>query len=206
MKTVEKILHSIKRQGALSTKTLADECGITTMGIRQHLQAMKEDGLVDFDDIRAKVGRPARQWSLTEKGHKHFSDSHNELAVSLMESVRNVFGDEGVERVIRQREQKTLTQYRDAIKDCLNLQAKLETLAYLRDSEGYMAELKQEGDSFILIENHCPICFAASKCPALCQSEKNIFQTLLSDDYQVVREEHIIKGQRRCTYRVSSRP
>ncbi|RXJ73484.1 transcriptional regulator [Veronia nyctiphanis] len=206
MKTVEKILNIIKREGSVSARALADELGLTTMGVRQHLQAMEDDGLLSFSDVRVKVGRPTRHWALTTEGHKQFADSHGDLAVALIDSIKNVFGHQGLEQVIRQREENTLAQYRDAIKDCLNLQAKLETLTYLRESEGYMAELTKDGDSFLLIENHCPICHAAEQCPALCQSEKNIFQTLLSDDYQVVREEHIIKGQRRCTYRVTAQP
>lgn len=45
MKTVDKILNKIKREGAISARVLADEMDMTTMGIRQHLQAMEDDGL-----------------------------------------------------------------------------------------------------------------------------------------------------------------
>ncbi|CZF80245.1 MULTISPECIES: helix-turn-helix transcriptional regulator [Grimontia] len=205
MKTVDKILHKIKREGAVSARVLADEMGLTTMGIRQHLQAMEDEGLLDFSDIRVKVGRPTRHWSLTAEGHRRFADSHGDLAISVIDSVESLFGEAGLKKVIQQREEKTLQHYRDALKDCHNLKAKLETLAYLRESEGYMAELQEIDDGFLLIENHCPICQAAKRCPALCKSEKNIFRTVLGDEYQVSREEHIIEGQRRCTYKVQAR-
>lgn len=133
MKTVDKILQRIKREGAVSARQLADEMGMTTMGIRQHLQAMEDDGLVDFSDIRVKVGRPTRHWSLTAEGHRRFADSHGDLAVSVIDSVQTLFGDEGLEKVIQQRQEKTLQHYRDMLKDCHNLKAKLETLAYLRE-------------------------------------------------------------------------
>lgn len=205
MKTVDKILHKIKREGAISARVLADEMGLTTMGIRQHLQAMEDEGLVDFSDIRVKVGRPTRHWSLTAEGHRRFADSHGDLAISVIDSVESLFGEAGLKKVIGQREEKTLQHYREALKDCHNLKAKLETLAYLRESEGYMAELQETEEGFLLIENHCPICKAAKRCPALCQSEQNIFRTVLGDDYLVTREEHIIEGQRRCTYKVQTR-
>ncbi|EOD81694.1 transcriptional regulator [Grimontia sp. AD028] len=205
MKTVDKILHKIKREGAVSARVLADEMGLTTMGIRQHLQAMEDEGLLDFSDIRVKVGRPTRHWSLTAEGHRRFADSHGDLAISVIDSVESLFGEAGLKKVIQQREEKTLQHYRDALKDCHNLKAKLETLAYLRESEGYMAELQEIEEGFLLIENHCPICQAAKRCPALCKSEKNIFRTVLGDEYLVTREEHIIEGQRRCTYRVQAR-
>ena len=63
-----------------------------------------------------------------------------------------------------------------------------------------MAELKEQDDHYILIENHCPICKAATRCPSLCQSELNVFTELLEDECHVSRTEHIIAGERRCTY------
>jgi predicted ArsR family transcriptional regulator len=37
-----------------------------------------------------------------------------------------------------------------------------KTLASIRTNEGYMAEIQSlDDDSFLLIENHCPICAAA---------------------------------------------
>ena len=72
----------------------------------------------------------------------------------------------------------------------------------LREQEGYMAELSQTEQGFTLIENHCPICKAATRCPNLCQSEFNVFQTLLGEDIRIERSEHIIQGQRRCLYHI----
>ena len=63
-----------------------------------------------------------------------------------------------------------------------------------------MAELQDQGDHYILIENHCPICKAATRCPSLCQSELNVFTELLKGECHVSRTEHIIAGERRCTY------
>ena len=54
-----------------------------------------------------------------------------------------------------------------------------------------------------LLENHCPICAAASSCLNFCRSELNLFQTILADVATVSREEHIIEGARRCAYKVT---
>ncbi|WBA08817.1 helix-turn-helix transcriptional regulator [Salinivibrio kushneri] len=205
MKSTDRILHTIKREGSVSAKALAEQLSMTTMGVRQHLQSLEHDGLVDFEDIRAKVGRPSRHWSLTARGHRRFADSHNDLSVVLIDSVQDVFGEQGVAKVIAQREAATFAQYQDALKDCDNLEAKLQTLTYLRESEGYMAELHRDGVDYILIEHHCPICHAAKSCPALCRSEIQLFRHLLGEAYRVEREEHIVSGQRRCTYRIGEK-
>lgn len=202
MKTSDRILHTIKRHGAVTAKQLAQEFGMTTMGARQHLQSLEDDGILAFHDVKVKVGRPTRHWSLTQQGHNQFSDRHGELTIQVIDAVENLFGKEGLAKVAAEREQSTLKQYQQALVNCDDLLSKLQTLTQLREDEGYMAELHYEGDHYVLIENHCPICKAATRCPSLCQSELNVFTELLKNDCNISRSEHIIAGERRCTYTV----
>ena len=203
MKTHEKIIQLLKIQGPLTAKTLAAELGLTTMGVRQHVQALEESGEVDFKDEKAARGRPTRYWFLTEQSNSHFANRHDELTVQLIDSVITLFGDDGLEKVIAHRETETMSNYRVALADRYGIKEKLDMLAKLRTDEGYMATVEQEGDVFWLLENHCPICAAASKCLNFCRSELEIFQALLSEVATVSREEHIIEGARRCAYKVS---
>ncbi|MGF1680951.1 helix-turn-helix transcriptional regulator [Photobacterium minamisatsumaniensis] len=202
MKTIDKILYRMKREGSVTAKKLAEEFNLTTMGVRQHLQGLEEDGLVDFKDVKVKVGRPTRHWHLTQKGHGGFTDRHGDLIIQMLDSVEALFGQDGLHQVVERRENQTFEQYRSHLATTSNLKEKLQILATLREQEGYMAELHQDGDTFVLIENHCPICHAAKRCPSLCQSELSVFQRLLGDNYQVNRNEHIIAGERRCAYRI----
>ena len=95
-----------------------------------------------------------------------------------------------------------MRNYRLALADRYGVQEKLQTLAQIRSDEGYMASVEQEEDFFWLLENHCPICAAATKCTNFCRSELQLFQSLLSDVAVVSREEHIVEGARRCAYKV----
>src|SRR5262249_15531149 len=76
-------------------------------------------------------------------------------------------------------------------------------LAEARSREGYMAECRPDGDGYLLIENHCPICTAATACQGFCRAELDVFQRALGDEVSVERAEHIIGGDRRCAYRVA---
>ncbi|OZS43241.1 helix-turn-helix transcriptional regulator [Photobacterium sanguinicancri] len=202
MKTIDKILQRMKREGDVTAKALAQELRLTTMGVRQHLQGLEESGLVDFHDVKVKVGRPTRHWRLTAQGHNQFTDRHGDLIIQMLDSVEDLFGASGLEKVINQREQQTFEQYQQALAKCENLKEKLELLTTLREQEGYMAELLHDEQGYLLVENHCPICHAAKRCPSLCQSELNVFQRLLGNEYLVVRNDHIIAGERRCAYRI----
>lgn len=203
MKTVDKILHTIKCDGPVTAKQIAIQFGITTMGARQHLQSLETDGLLECFDVKVKVGRPARHWTLTDLGQEQFSDRHGELTVQVIDAVEHLFGEDGLRKVAQEREQHTLANYQKALVDCYTLADKVHRLANLREQEGYMVDVEATEFGFRFVENHCPICRAATRCPALCQSELNVFQILLSADAEIKREEHIISGQRRCSYLIT---
>ncbi|KXO09310.1 hypothetical protein AKG98_1528 [Moritella sp. JT01] len=204
-KTSEKILSLLKVEGALTAKVLASELGLTTMGVRQHLQALEDEGDISFEDKKAVRGRPTRYWSLTTQSNSHFSDRHEELTIQLIDSVKVIFGDEGLEQLIAHREQASLALYSDRLASKVDLLGKLEALAELRSEEGYMATVVVDDKAvYWLMENHCPICAAASKCLNFCRSELNLFQTLLAPYATVEREEHIVEGARRCAYKVTA--
>ena len=205
MKTHDKIIQLLKTEGPLTAKILAEKLNLTTMGVRQHVQALEETAEVVFNDEKATRGRPTRYWSLTDKGNSRFADRHNELTVQLLDSVIAIFGDDGLEKMISHRESTTMVNYRLALADRYGVEEKLQTLAELRTVEGYMASIEKKDGVYWLIENHCPICAAATKCLSFCRSELHMFQELMDDVAWVSREEHIIDGARRCAYKVSAK-
>ncbi|MDI5834090.1 helix-turn-helix transcriptional regulator [Shewanella xiamenensis] len=203
MKTTDKIIQLLKLHGPLTAKTLAEELALTTMGVRQHLQALEEAGDVDIEDRVEGRGRPTRYWGLTEQSRTHFADRHSELSLQLIGSVKMIFGDQGLDKLIEHREQTAMQQYRSAMQGMTDITSRLTKLVELRTLEGYMATQEQADGVFWLLENHCPICSAATKCQNFCRSELQQFQQLFADIATVSREEHIIDGARRCAYRIA---
>ena len=202
----EQILYMLKSRGEQTAGAIAKRLGMTSVGARKHLQNLQNKALVAFDDRRHRVGRPKRYWSLTPKGHARFPDTHSDLTLELLDAVRGVFGDVGLDQLITARENDAKTQYAATLSQCPDTQSRVKELAHLRKSEGYMAEWRKEPNgSFLLVENHCPICAAARYCQGLCRSELNLFRNLFEPDATVDRIEHILAGARRCTYRITPR-
>lgn len=202
----EAILFSLKQKGPQTAKTLATQLNITTMGIRQHLASLKAKGLVEeAEEAKQGRGRPVRPWRLTDAGHQQFPDTHAQVAVELIASVRDLFGEAGLDSLIQQRTEQALQQYRAALAKESSLAKKVQALAQERSREGYMAEaIKDSQQSWLLIENHCPICAAATTCQGFCQSELETFQQLFADIATVKRTDHILQGARRCAYVISA--
>jgi predicted ArsR family transcriptional regulator len=202
MKTETKILNLLKNNGAMTAKFLAKELRITTMGIRQHMLKLEQKGEITFEDRKASRGRPTRYWILAEKSNIHFPDGHETLNLQLIESVKSVFGEQGLDKLIKQREKESFVIYSKILNQQNNLIAKLEALAHIRSNEGYMAQVENKQGEYWLLENHCSICAAASTCLDFCRSELQLFQQLFKNIASITREEHIMQGARRCAYRV----
>ncbi|TYK64997.1 helix-turn-helix transcriptional regulator [Colwellia echini] len=202
MKTQEKIIQLLKTQGPLTAKLMAQELGFTTMAVRQHVQGLEDSGDVIFKDEKAPRGRPTRSWSLTAQGNSRFADRHDKLSVALIGSIISLFGDDGMEKIITRQAEQEKSNYQLALADRYGIAEKLQTLARLRSSEGFMAVVEKHDGVFWLIENHCPIRAAATKNHSFCQSELEIFQWLFTDIANVTRDSHIITGARRCAYKI----
>jgi predicted ArsR family transcriptional regulator len=200
----DRILFQLKARGAQTAFDLGAELGITATGARQHLGRLESDGLVEAETRRQGRGRPKKYWRLTSRGHGRFPDRHADLTLELLQATRALFGDKGLERLVRRRESDSLAQYRQHLAPERTLAAKLAALADIRSREGYMARYLEEADgTFLFIEDHCPICAAAASCQALCRSELAIFRRVLGDGARVERVDHVLAGARRCAYRIA---
>lgn len=201
----QRVLFCLKTKGAMAARHLAGRLGVSVVAVRRQLSRLEEAGLVRFEEERRGPGRPERIWRLTADGHQRFPDSHAELTLELVASIRRVFGEEGLDRLIGQREKAMQASYDDAMRADRSLEARIGILARMRTREGYMAEYRKlEDGAFLLIENHCPICAAAQTCRGFCRSELNVFRTVLGPKARVTRTDHMLSGAPRCAYRIES--
>jgi predicted ArsR family transcriptional regulator len=202
-RTRQAILNLLKREGAMDSQTLADYLQVSAMAIRQHLYAMQDERLVTYQEQLRAMGRPAKLWQLTPEADCFFPDGYAELTLGLLESVLEAFGNQGLEKLLEVRTRHQINAYRSAIPPETDLKEKIELIAQIRTNEGYMAEIQPfDPDAWLLIENHCPICAAATACTGLCAQELEVFQAVLGQGITVERTEHIIAGARRCAYLV----
>lgn len=201
--TSDQILLLLKSKGPAQTRAIAEAMGVTRQAARLQMEKLASESLVEHVTERMGVGRPRRSWSLTAKGDERFPNTHAQLTVELLDAVRSEFGAEGLERLVKRREASTQTAYSHALDGSASLEERIDRLTQIRISEGYMAEWTHTaGGTYLLVENHCPICAAASACQGFCRSELDLFRTMLAPA-QVERVDHILAGARRCAYLVT---
>jgi predicted ArsR family transcriptional regulator len=197
----DRILMALKMHGALSSAAIGKQLGITGEAARQQLLRLAEQDLVTASSEAKGVGRPVQLWDLTPAAQSRFPDTHASLTAELLDILRSHMGEGALDTVINVREAKTRLRYEAELARKETLSERVSALAALRSEEGYMAEWREEADgSFLLVENHCPICAAAATCAGFCRAELDVFRSALGPEVSIARDEHIVAGGRRCSY------
>lgn len=197
--TRRRILQFLKLKGPMTADELSRALHITSMGVRRHLATLERDGLIRYQTEQRSLGRPSYLYSLTEQGDELFPRTYSQMAANLLDAIRTLEGEEGINRVFERRTQGFEAQYR-ARMDGKSLEDRVKELAQIRTEEGYMADWeKLDEDTFVLREHNCSICQIARRCSQACRYELELFQRVL-DDAAVSREKHMIKGDRVCEY------
>ncbi len=206
VRTRRAIIKLLKQDGPLDAEAIASRFKITAMAVRQHLYGLQKEGLVTYQEESRPMGRPAKLWQLTSAADRFFPDRYAELTLGLINSMKEAFGEEGLERLLEVRTREQIQMYQAIVPHDASLQQRLDALAEQRTEEGYMAEVVAQVDgTFLLAEKHCPICAVATSCTGLCRMELDIFQAALGDDVAIERIEHILAGDRRCVYQVTQK-
>jgi len=202
-KTADAVLFQLKSLGEAQAETVAQRLKITVQAVRQRLDRLLTENLVEFTDQPRGRGRPRRFWSLTLQAMSLFPDTHAQLTVDLIGTIRSELGEQAFARLLRKRAGEITRHYRSRLACEPDMPAKLAALAEMRSAEGYMARLEELPDGgYLLIEDHCPICAAATACQGFCSIELEVFRGLLDRGWQIERQDHLLSGARRCTYRV----
>lgn len=200
-RTRDRLLLLLKTRDGISTKALAQALDISVPAVRQHLSSLGDQ--VRAESVARGVGRPAQIWRLTEAAQSRFPDTHAELTVRIIESIEHSLGASALAKVIEDRYVASLEQYRERLAGVSSIQGKLQRLVQIRSDEGYMAELRKTDTGWLFVENHCPICAAATHCQGFCSNELGLFRELMGADVCVERSEYLLDGGSRCTYEVS---
>src|ERR1700693_487449 len=202
----DRLLFLLKTRGPQTAFDLGTRLQITSEAARQQLVRLSAEGMVYTKSEVRGGGRPAQGYHLAPAAPGRLPGTRAELTAQLIGEIREVLGEDAMEKLIEVRETGTRKRYDALLSGEQSLPRKIARLAEIRNKEGYMANwVKEKGESYLLVENHCPICAAASACTGFCRSEKTIFEHVLGRNVRVERVEHLLAGARRCAYRISNR-
>ncbi|MFO8037832.1 MAG: iron-sulfur cluster biosynthesis transcriptional regulator SufR [Sodalinema sp.] len=202
--TKDDILYHLLKQGQAKAQTLSETLKISPQAIRRHLKDLEGEGLIQHGSVQVGMGRPQHVYELTDAGHARFPHHYDEFAVSLLDTLAETVGQEGVGQVLGKQWQRKAIAYRNQLGEA-PLGERIASLVELRRQEGYMAELVElepnakGAPRFVVAEYNCAISNVAESFPSVCGHELEMFVRALPD-CQVQRTHWMIDGENRCGY------
>lgn len=205
--TKQDILQYLLKQGQASAQELAENLQISPQAVRRHLKDLETEGLIVHQAVQAGMGRPNYVYALSAAGRDRFPDRYDEFAVSLLDTLAETVGKEGIKSILQKQWERKAAEYRDRL-GTGSLKERVDKLVELRQAEGYMAEchLFNSNNSpviegYILTEYHCAISHIAESYPSVCGHELEMFAVALPD-CKVERTHWIVNGEHRCGYMI----
>jgi predicted ArsR family transcriptional regulator len=187
------LLDLLKIHGPSNIPSLAKLRGVSLNAVRQQLNMLQREGLVEVRFEKRKVGRPTQVFALTEKADALFPQAYGPLALTLLRQLKEMDGDKKVDQIFDRRTKSLIATYKKRLAG-MSLGDKWQELARIRAEEGYMARVEGKG----LTEHHCPIAAIAKEFPQVCLFEKKLFEAVLGGPLD--RTDHLASGGRACVY------
>ena len=199
------VIDALKQRGEAGVDELADDLSMTVAGVRQHLDTLAEEDLVESRDVPrldGGPGRPKRVYALTSRSEPLFPKAYDELANELL---RHAADEDAtlVERIFVRRRDSRIHNARTRLATKRSLKAKVAELATILDEDGYLAEWEEiRPGQYRIVEHNCAILAVAGRHPTACRSEIEFLQAVLPEA-TVERVSHIVAGAHQCAYLVT---
>lgn len=197
----ERVARALLQAGPSTAADLADDLGLTTTGVRKHLKALADAGLVVAHE-RAPYGpapkrgrgRPGQVFSLTAAGRAACDQAYDDLALSALRFMSHEFGPHAVEAFASDRAEQLAASVQVSAGGPVSPQ---EVAAALTEA-GYAAQVEPLGDVAVqLCQHNCPVVDAAREFPILCEAETEALGRVLGR--HVTRLATLAHGDEVCT-------
>ena len=197
------ILLVLKRRGPSTIALLSSELDLTGEAVRQQLLQLQREGWIEpkvsRGTDRARTGRPATSYALTEAGDHLFPKHYDVLSVAVIDAVAEELGEDAAKRVLKHVAEEKVALTEPALRG-LSLPQRMQVLKdWYLSGDPYM-DIEQVNGDFRLVERNCPFINTAMRRPALCSVSVNALIRLLG--VRVRREEKFQNGDGRCIFRI----
>ena len=197
-RTRDAVARSILENGPSTAAALSERLGLTSAGIRRHLDILVADSILEAREPRISStrgrGRPSKVFVMTDSGREKFEHSYDDLAVAALKFMSAQSGEHLVTAFAQSRADDI---ERKAASVLAKSSKKLESLASFLSEQGYAASVGPRGNGEELCQHHCPIAHVAAEFPQLCETETEAFSKLLGTHVQ--RLATIAHGDGVCT-------
>lgn len=199
----QRVLARLKEHGPATVEELARQLTVVPVTVRAHLRALAEQGLVQAQPERGRVGRPRQVFSLTADADRLYPNRYAGFAADLLDSLQSLTGARGVEQLLDVAAARQAGEYAGQVRG-RSLAERVPLVAQALREESGLADWMEVGDQFIIRDLHCPYGDLARGRPDICRYHTQVVTRLLGEP--VTLERAIVRGDRCCHFSVARYP
>ncbi|MGJ8696110.1 MAG: helix-turn-helix transcriptional regulator [Verrucomicrobiaceae bacterium] len=201
------ILAALKRSDGMPISDLSRELGKSYMGIKQHCLKLTEMGYLEEWRVpreKKEVGRPEKLYRLTRKCDSLFPSAGVELSLSVLESVKSVYGESAPEKLLFHHFHQLQERWLAKVRAGKSMVEKATRLADVRDKEGWFSRCHYDPESGFRIEEfHNPLAKIYEVYPNAVRMEVQMMEKVLGT--RIVRKIAATgKGRKRVIYEIAT--
>jgi predicted ArsR family transcriptional regulator len=195
------MLDFMRREGAVTISSLVQEMGVTATAVRQRLQRLMAEGLIERRTERKTRGRPNHRYSLTEKGERAAGTNFADMALVLWEEIKSVPDAEIRRGLLKRIAGRLVDRYRgDVSGDTLG--DRMRSLSRLMADRDVPFEVTTSAELPVLTALACPYPELAKQDRSVCTMEKLMLSEILGENVRL--SECRLDGANCCTFTPSA--
>jgi predicted ArsR family transcriptional regulator len=197
--TRQQILDYLRRHGQASVKDIGEHLGLTPTGIRQHLTVLERDGLVEANEARGHVGRPALIYRLSATGDALYPKKYDELANALIEEARSVLGPQALAQLMKSVAARFAGPHAARIAE-RPLAERVRAASEVLEARGSVVTWVAEGEDYAVCTHTCPYWNVATKNSIVCALDVEFVRQLVGEDMRLTTS--LLRGDDCCTFHI----
>lgn len=196
--TRQQILDYLRQHARATVKELDAHLSLTSTGVRQHLTVLEREGLVEAHEERGHVGRPALVYRLTEQGDELYPKAYDQLAIMMLEEVRQSGGAQ-LQSLVRGVATRFAEPYRERLEGKALPERVQEATEVIRE-RGFLADCREDSDGWLIEQYTCPFPRVANQNSCVCALDVEFVRQLVGADARL--STSLLRGDHACTFRV----
>lgn len=195
------LLNYLRRNGPARISDLVAEAGVTATAVRQRIQRLMAEGLIERHAEKIGRGRPNHRYALTEKGENESGNNFSDLATVLWEEIKSVPDPEIRRGLLKRIADRFVAKYRDTIHGD-SLSERMTSLAGLMNEREVPFEVNITGGLPVLSALACPYPELAKADRGVCTMEKLMLSEVLGESVRLSACR--LDGANCCTFTPST--
>jgi len=191
------ILDLLRKRDRMTVSEFAGALRVTATAVRQQLQRLLAEDLIDRVTARGGRGRPHHEYRLTEKGRRTGGNNFADLAVALWMELKDITVPEVRRGLLQRLATRLADSYRPSVQGSRPEQ-RIRQIGSLLEAREIPVQIREQGALPVIDALACPYPDLAERDRSICSLERMVFSELVGEPLRL--SQCRLDGDGCCTF------